>query len=78
MSWQDKVAKEFNRSFNEPFMPSGFCKAKVFKSDYDGRILRIQLGDRDVEFDEEGNSIGSGTNVGEGTQWEIHRVKGEE
>jgi len=74
MSWQDKVAEEFNRSFNGSFMPDGFCKAEVIRHK-DKRYLQIQLGDRDVEFDEEGNNTGSGSAVGEGVRWEIKRVK---
>lgn len=66
--WQQKLADEFNRSFNEPFMPEGFCEARG----KDG-VLRIRLGDRDVAFDELGNSIGSGGNVGSGKEWEVGR-----
>ena len=72
MNWQDKVAKEFNRSFNAPFMPDGFCEAKVIIS-HSKRILQIRLGDRDVEFDEEGNAIGSGSDVGEAIGWDIKK-----
>lgn len=74
MNWQDKVAEEFNRSFNKPFMPDSFCKAEVI--DYKGRrYLQIRLGDRDVEFDEEGNPTGSGSAVGKAVQWKIHKIK---
>ena len=75
MSWQDKVAKEFNRSFNEPFMPDGFCKAEVITNSKGKRYLQIQLGDRDVEFDEKGNSTGSGSKVGDAIQWETKKLE---
>ncbi|GAI15374.1 unnamed protein product [marine sediment metagenome] len=71
--WQGKVAEEFNRSFNEPFMPDGFCEAEIDKNGRGERILRIRLGDRDVAFDGLGNSIGSGSNVGEAVKWNITR-----
>jgi len=69
MGWQEKVAKEFNRSFNEPFMPDGFCKAFVKEE-----RLFINLSNRDVEFDIDGNCVGSGSCVGEAGEWEVHRV----
>ena len=49
MEWQRKVAKVFNRSFNEPFMPKGFCKAQLFEDSHGEKILNIQLGDREEE-----------------------------
>ena len=70
MGWQDKVAEEFNRSFNIPFMPEGFCVASV----KDG-VLWISLGDRDVGFAEDGHCVGSGSCVGCGARWEISRRK---
>jgi len=75
MGWQERIAKEFNRSFNEPFMPEGFCKAEVKKTS-DGKILYIQLGDRDVEFDAWGNCLGSSSNVNEGIHWDIKELTG--
>lgn len=71
--WQEKLVEEFNRSFNEPFMPKGFCKAEISKDSRGERILRIRLGDRDVAFDWHGNPIGSGSNVGSAVKWEIKR-----
>jgi len=71
--WQEKLVAEFNRSFNEPFMPRGFCEATISKDDRGEKILRIRLGDRDVAFDWFGNPIGSGSNLGDGIQWEISR-----
>ncbi len=71
--WQEKLVEEFNRSFNEPFMPKGFCKAEISKDSRGERILRICLGDRDVVFDWLGNPIGSGTNVGSAVMWKIKR-----
>ena len=68
MSWQGKVAEEFNRSYNAPFLPEGFCQAVV-----EGGVLRIRLGDRDVAFDESGNAIGSGSCVGSAVEWEVKR-----
>jgi len=73
MTWQDKVMKELNRSFNEPFMPDGFCKARIFKDSWGNKVLQIQLGDRDVEFDSAGNPIASGSNMGEAIEWEIKK-----
>ena len=70
MDWQRKIAEEFNRSFNEPFMPEGFCVAKT-----SGDRLFIKLGDRDVAFDEDGDAIGSGSNVGSTVEWLIERRK---
>lgn len=73
-NWQGKVAEELNRSFNEPFMPEGFCEAKVSKNGRDGNILRIKMGDRDTEFDTEGNSVGSGSRVGDAKKWLIQKA----
>lgn len=72
--WQEKLCAEFNRSFNEPFMPRGFCEAKISKDSRGERILRIHLGDRDVEFDWHGNPIGSGSNVNSAIKWEIKQL----
>lgn len=34
--WQQRLAEEFNRSFNEPFMPKGFCEARAVEFDWNG------------------------------------------
>ena len=72
--WQEKLVAEFNRSFNEPFMPDGFCKASIVKDSRGERVLIICLGDRDVKFDWLGNPVGSGSNVGSAVKWEIKRL----
>ena len=74
MSWQDNMVKELNRSLSPPFMPEGFAKARIFQSQK-GNILNLQIGDRDIDFDENGNGVGSGSNVGSAIQWAIQRLE---
>lgn len=74
MGWQEKVAKELNRSFNEPFMPEGFCETRIRKDKRGQKILNIQMGDRDTEFDIKGNFLGSGSRVGDAKEWLIQKA----
>ena len=82
MSWQDNMVKCLNRSLGAPFLPEGFAKAEIFEqgaqySTLKGlppvpeRILHLVVGDRDINFDEEGNEIGSSSNVGSAVEWTI-------
>ena len=71
MSWQDNMVKELNRSLSPPFLPEGFARAKII----DGQILNLSIGDRDIDFDETGEGVGSGSNVGSAIQWEIKKLE---
>lgn len=76
-TWQDNMVKELNRSLSPPFLPEGFAEARVYEDSHE-RVLHLRIGDRDTQFGEDGNGIGSGSNVGEAVQWSIHKVKVEE
>ena len=69
-----KIAKEINECYGYPFLPQGFVKARVTEHG----TLWFDIGDRNGEFDNKGNRVGSGSNVGSGTQWEIPRLSEEE
>lgn len=66
----ETLAKEINECYGEPFLPEGFVKARV--TAYGS--LWLDIGDRNGEFDENGEREGSGTNVGEGKQWYVSRL----
>jgi len=61
--------KLFVKSFNEGFnksLPSNFCKATKIREGFN-----IKIGDRDVDFDENGKVIGSGSAVSSTAKWEV-------
>ncbi len=66
----NKLVKEINECYGEPFLAKGFVQAKVTE---DG-TLWLDIGDRNGEFDENGERVGSGTNVGEWVKWQIKGV----
>ena len=66
----EKFAKEINECYGEPFLPSGFVKARVTACN----TLWLDIGDRNGEFDNDGERVGSGTNVGEGVEWRVKHV----
>lgn len=74
MTWQDNMVKELNKSLSPPFMPEGFAKAQIFERPNGKCVLNLQVGDRDIDFDEDGKGIGSGSNVGEGIKWDIQEA----
>jgi len=66
-----QFAQEINDCYGEPFLPVGFVKARVTKAG----TLWLDIGDRNGEFDKQGERIGSGINVGSAVEWEIKHVK---
>lgn len=66
-----KQAREINACYNKPFLPRGFVKARV--TDYG--TLWLDIGDRNGEFDTNGERVGAGTNVGGAREWNIQRIK---
>lgn len=64
----EKVLKD---SFKDPFLPNGFVQVKHISSK---KILKISIGDRDIEVSDSGRCQASGTNVGKGKQWLIQKI----
>jgi len=62
-----KLVKEINECYGEPFLPKGFVRAEVTERG----TLSLYIGDRDGDFDRDGELNGCGTNVGNAVQWEI-------
>jgi len=68
----NKFVREINECYGVPFLPNGFVKAKVTESG----TLWLDIGDRNGEFDRNGEMVGAGTNVGEWVDWNItHKEK---
>ena len=67
-----RLANELNECFGEPFLPKGFVRAEVMKNG----TLWLDIGDRNGDFDIEGNRISSGSNVGDAVEYEIKRRNG--
>lgn len=65
-----KIVQEINRGFGEPFLPEGFVKARVTE----GGTLWFDIGDRNCEFDEKGEIVGSGNNLNTGISWQVGRL----
>jgi hypothetical protein len=59
-----KLAKEINRNFSTS-LPKGFVRAWVTEDN----TLWLSIGDRDGEFDQKGNCVGSGSMIA--GEWEI-------
>lgn len=53
----EKLVEMFNREFQPPFCPEGLVQAKM---NTDG-TMRLQVGARDVQLNEEGEVLGAGT-----------------
>ena len=64
-----RLAREINECYGKPFLPEGFVRARV--TDYG--TLWLDIGDRNGEFDKQGNRVGSSVNVGEGREWTIEK-----
>jgi len=64
------LEKVLNDSFKSPFLPEAFVRAKHIPSK---GLLKISIGDRDIEVKDSGRIQSSGTNVGEGKNWSIER-----
>ena len=67
----EKLAKEINECYGDPFLPGAFVQARV--TSYG--TLMVDIGDRNGEFDKEGDRVGSGTDVGPGKKWTIKSIK---
>ena len=74
MTWQETMAKEIESEFGPPFLPEGFVQAKILIYP-DETILKIRIGDRDIDFDSLGKDVGSGMNLGTGVEWGIPKRK---
>lgn len=65
-----RLASEINECYGKPFLPEGFVKARV--TDYG--TLWLDIGDRNGEFNANGDRVASGTNVGETVKWDIQEI----
>lgn len=73
--WQETFTKAFNSGFGPPFLPEGFAKVDIiqYKRPKPMQVIRISIGDREVDFSVDGKGQDSGTSVGCGTQWQIYQ-----
>jgi len=57
-----KFIEDLNDCFGPPFVDGGIVKARP---DINGKGFSLQIGNRDIQFDEELNFIGRGTALNE-------------
>jgi len=69
-NWQKNMVKALNRSLFPPFLPEGFAETQIIASPH-GYIFHLRIGDRDMQFSEDGKEISSGSNVGAACRWDI-------
>ncbi len=62
----ERLAKIFEQNFVPPFLPEGLVKVRLLMGDDKKPYLEITIGPRDVEINEDGRVIGSGTDVSGG------------
>ena len=65
-----ELAGEINECYGKPFLPEGFVKARI--TDYG--TLWLDIGDRNGEFNTDGERVGSGTNLNEAVRWDIQEI----
>jgi hypothetical protein len=66
-----KLVKEINACYGEPFLPKGFVEATFTERG----TLSLKIGDRDGDFEKDGELNGCGTNVGKAVEWQIKMKK---
>lgn len=59
----EKLKKMLDYHFGPPFLPEGLVQTRWHDSEKRGRLLTIKIGRRDVQFTEDGDVVGSGTEV---------------
>ena len=65
-----ELAREINECYGKPFLPEGFVKARI--TDYG--TLWLDIGDRNGEFNANGERVGSGSNLNEAVEWDIQGI----
>ncbi len=55
----ETLVEMFNREFQPPFCPDGLVQARINE---DG-TMRLQIGARDVQMNQEGDVVGAGTTM---------------